>query len=389
MLGVPVRAVALIVAAGRGLRLGGELPKQYRLMAGKPLLRHALERFTARPDLAGVRAVIGPDQEADYQRAVDGLCMLPPIPGGTSRQDSVRLGLEALAGDPPSHVLIHDAARPLVSDGLIGRVLTALEDADAVLPVLPVTDTLKRVEAGLATAGPDRSVLARAQTPQGFRYEAILAAHRALAGRELTDDTALAEAAGLTVHCVPGEEANLKVTTADDLRLAGLLLGAARSYRTGLGYDVHAFAEGRPLILCGVPVPHSHGLLGHSDADAPLHALTDALLGTIGAGDIGQHFPPSDPRWKDADSALFLRHAVQLLEARGGRVENVDLMIICESPRIGPHRVAMQERLSAILGLPPDRVSIKATTSEGLGFTGRGEGLAAQALATVSFPEAF
>jgi 2-C-methyl-D-erythritol 4-phosphate cytidylyltransferase/2-C-methyl-D-erythritol 2,4-cyclodiphosphate synthase len=389
MLGVPVRAVALIVAAGRGLRLGGELPKQYRLMAGKPLLRHALERFTARPDLAGVRAVIGPDQEADYQRAVDGLCILPPIPGGTSRQESVRLGLEALASDPPSHVLIHDAARPLVSDGLIGRVLTALEDADAVLPVLPVTDTLKRVEAGLATAGPDRSVLARAQTPQGFRYEDIVAAHRALAGRELTDDAALAEAVGLAVHCVPGEEANLKVTTADDLRLAGLLLGVARSYRTGLGYDVHAFAEGRPLILCGVPVPHSHGLLGHSDADAPLHALTDALLGTIGAGDIGQRFPPSDPRWKDADSALFLRHAVQLLDARGGRVENVDLMIICESPRIGPHRAAMQERLSAILGLPPDRVSIKATTSEGLGFTGRGEGLAAQALATVSFPEAF
>lgn len=382
-----MRPVALLVAAGRGERLGGGLPKQYRDLAGKPLLRHAVERFASRADLAGVQVVIGAGQEEDYRRSMAGLRLPVPAIGGASRQESVRLGLERLAGDPPTHVLIHDAARPMVSDAVIGRVLAGLAQADAVLPVVPVADTLKRVEGGLAAQGPDRSRLARAQTPQGFRYDLIMAAHRAFAGRELTDDAALAEAAGIPVRCVAGEEANLKVTTADDLRLAGLLLGAGRSCRTGLGYDVHAFAEGRPLVLCGVRVPHSHGLLGHSDADAPLHALTDALLGTIAAGDIGQHFPPSDPRWKDADSSLFLRHALELVAARGGRVENVDLTIVCERPRIGPHREAMQERLSTLLGLPRDRIGLKATTSEGLGFTGRGEGLAAQAVATVSFPE--
>jgi 2-C-methyl-D-erythritol 4-phosphate cytidylyltransferase/2-C-methyl-D-erythritol 2,4-cyclodiphosphate synthase len=382
-----MRTVALIVAAGSGQRLGGGLPKQYRPLAGKPLLRHALERFLARRDFAGVAVVVGPDQQAHYEQATQDLRLLPPTLGGASRQESVRLGLESLAGSAPSHVLIHDAARPLVSDALVGRVLAALTESDAVLPALPVSDTLKRTLAGLVTAGPDRSGLVRAQTPQGFRYEAIRAAHRSFAGRELTDDTALAEAAGIPVRCVAGEEVNLKVTTADDFRMAGLLLGGARTYRTGLGYDVHAFAEGRPLILCGVRIPHSHGLLGHSDADAPLHALTDALLGTIAAGDIGQHFPPSDQRWKDANSALFLRHAAGLVAARGGRVENIDLVIICERPRIGPHRPAMQERLAALLDAGSDRISIKATTSEGLGFTGRGEGLAAQAIVTVSFPE--
>jgi 2-C-methyl-D-erythritol 4-phosphate cytidylyltransferase / 2-C-methyl-D-erythritol 2,4-cyclodiphosphate synthase len=385
---VRVRAAALIVAAGRGERLGGGAPKQYLPLAGRPLLRHALERFARHPRVAAVRVVIGAGQAEAYGRAAAGLDVLPPVEGGPSRQASGLLGLESLGALAPTHVLIHDAARPLLSDALVGRVLDALvEGAEGALPVLPVADTLKRLEGDAAVGGPDRHGLARAQTPQGFRFDRILAAHRLAAGRELTDDAAVAEAAGLTVRHVRGEERNIKVTVPDDLALARLLLeGGPRAYRTGLGYDVHAFAEGRPLVLCGVRVPHSHGLAGHSDADAPLHAVTDALLGTVGAGDIGQHFPPSDERWRDADSAAFVRHARGLVEARGGRVESVDLVIVCERPRIGPHREAMAARLATLLGLAPDRVGVKATTSEGLGFTGRGEGLTAQAVATVSFP---
>lgn len=386
-----MRTAALIVAAGSGQRLGSATPKQYLPLAGRPLLRHALDRFAGHPGIDAVLVVVGPGQEAEYGRAVAGLDLAPPVAGGATRQASVRHGLEALAADPPDRVLIHDAARPLASAALIGRVLDALDRADGALPVLPVTDTLKRVEGGLATAGPDRAGLVRAQTPQGFRFPAILEAHRRLAGSALTDDAAVAEAAGLAVACVAGEERNLKVTVPDDLALAGFLLAPGRgvvprAYRTGLGFDVHAFAEGRPLVLCGVAVPHELGLLGHSDADVALHAVTDAVLGLIGAGDIGQHFPPSDPRWKDADSGRFLRHAVGLLRERGGRVENADLVIVCERPKIGPHRDAMTSRLAGLLGVAPGRVGVKATTSEGLGFTGRGEGVAAQAVVTASFP---
>ena len=382
-----MRAVALVVAAGRGERFGAGLPKQYLPLAGKPVLRHSLERFLAHPGIAAVRAVIGAGQADLYGRATAGLVLLPPVEGGPSRQESVRLGLESLDLLEPTHVLIHDGARPLLSTALIGRVLAALETDEAALPVLPVVDTLKRAEGEHLVAGPDRQGLARAQTPQGFRFAPILAAHRAAAGRELTDDAAVAEAAGIPVRRVEGEERNLKVTTRDDLTLAGLLLaGAPRAYRTGMGYDVHAFAEGRPMVLCGVRIPHDRGLLGHSDADAALHAVTDALLGTIGAGDIGQHFPPSDERWRDCDSGVFLRHARGLVETQGGRVENVDLVIVCERPKIGPHREAMTARLADLLGVAPGRVGIKATTSERMGFTGRGEGLVAQAVATVSFP---
>jgi 2-C-methyl-D-erythritol 4-phosphate cytidylyltransferase/2-C-methyl-D-erythritol 2,4-cyclodiphosphate synthase len=382
-----VRAVALVVAAGRGERFGAGLPKQYLPLAGKPVLRHSLERFLAHPGIAAVRVVIGAGQGDLYGQAAADLELLPPVEGGPSRQESVRLGLESLVPLDPTHVLIHDGARPLLSTALIGRVLAALETDEAALPVLPVVDTLKRAEGEHLVAGPDRQRLARAQTPQGFRFAPILAAHRAAAGGELTDDAAVAEAAGIPVRRVEGEERNLKVTTRDDLTLAGLLLaGAPRAYRTGMGYDVHAFAEGRPMVLCGVRIPHDRGLLGHSDADAALHAVTDALLGTIGAGDIGQHFPPSDERWRDCDSGVFLRHARGLVEGQGGRVENVDLVIVCERPKIGPHREAMTARLADLLGVAPGRVGIKATTSERMGFTGRGEGLVAQAVATVSFP---
>lgn len=385
-----MRTAALIVAAGRGERLGAVLPKQYLPLAGKPLLRHAVERLAGHPRVDVVRVVLGAGQLDHYERAMAGLALRSPVEGGATRQESVRLGLESLESEAPDLVLIHDAARPLLSAALVDRVLDALGTAEAALPVLPVTDTLKRVDAGaLATSGPDRGGLARAQTPQGFHFAAILRAHRAAhaTGVSYTDDAAVAEAAGLAVACVPGEERNLKVTVPDDLALAGLLLaGAPRSYRTGLGLDVHRFADDRPMVLCGVTIPHGQGLLGHSDADAALHAVTDAVLGTIGAGDIGQHFPPSDPRWRDADSALFLEHAVRLLAGRGGRVENADLVIVCERPKIGPHRAAMTDRLAALLGVAPDRVGVKATTSEGMGFTGRGEGLAAQAVVTASFP---
>jgi 2-C-methyl-D-erythritol 4-phosphate cytidylyltransferase/2-C-methyl-D-erythritol 2,4-cyclodiphosphate synthase len=333
-----------------------------------------------------VRAVIGAGQEEAYADAAAGLDLLPPVAGGATRQESGRLGLESLDALDPHDVLIHDAARPFASPALVNRVLDALATAEAVVPLLPVIDTLKRIEGGTVTAGPPRQDLGRAQTPQGFRYRAILAAHRAAIGRELTDDAAVAEAAGLNVRWVEGEERNFKVTTADDLRVARLLAGRPRTTRTGLGYDVHAFAEGRPLILGGIAIPYERGLLGHSDADAVLHALTDSLLGTIGAGDIGQHFPPSDPRWRDADSAVFLAHARALVEAAGGRIEHVDLVVICERPKIGPHRSAMATRIGNLLGLPVGRVGIKATTSEGLGFTGRGEGIAVQSVATVSFP---
>jgi 2-C-methyl-D-erythritol 4-phosphate cytidylyltransferase/2-C-methyl-D-erythritol 2,4-cyclodiphosphate synthase len=377
--------IALIVAAGSGQRLGG-LPKQYRRLGGRPLLRHAAEAFLRHPRIAAVRGAIDPGHRTLYDEATAGLALLEPVAGAELRQATVRLGLESLVALAPETVLIHDAARPLVSAVLIERVAAALDGADAVLPALPVVDTLKRVSGGVLTGEVARDGVVRAQTPQGFRFAPILTAHRAEAGRAFTDDTAVAAAAGLAVVTVKGEEANLKITLPEDLDEAERRLRPpAPRWRTATGFDVHRLVAGRRLVLCGLDIPFELGLDGHSDADVALHALTDALLGTIAAGDIGQHFPPSDPRWKDAASDRFLAHAQGLVEAAGGRIELVDLTILCERPKIGPHRAAMQGRVAAILGLRPDQVSIKATTTERLGFTGRGEGIAAQAAATVAF----
>jgi 2-C-methyl-D-erythritol 4-phosphate cytidylyltransferase/2-C-methyl-D-erythritol 2,4-cyclodiphosphate synthase len=378
--------VALIVASGRGQRFGGERPKQYQPLAGRPVLRHSLERFCRHPRVAAVRAVIHPDDRELYDEAARELDLLAPAAGGAARQDSVRLGLESLQDAAPGVVLIHDGVRPLIDATLIDRVLDGLAHHPAVLPALPVTDTLKRVAAGRVLDTVERAGLCRAQTPQGFVYQAILAAHRAAAGTELTDDVALAENAGLEVATVAGDETNLKITEPADLARAELLLGGRRQPRTGLGFDVHRLGPGDGLVLMGVRLPGPLHLIGHSDADVGLHAVTDALLGALGAGDIGSHFPPSDPRWAGADSALFLEHARRLLEAAGGRIEHVDATLICERPKIGPHRPMMVARLAALLRIEAGRVSIKATTTERLGFTGRGEGIAAQAVATVSLP---
>ena len=379
--------IALIVAAGSGQRFGAEQPKQYLDLAGKPVLRHTVEAFLRHPKVSAVRVVINPAFRDLYDAAVAGLDLPEPVAGGASRQDSVRNGLETLADSAPDRVLIHDAARPLIDAATIDAVVAALDSHPAALAAVPVADTLKRGEAGLVTGTVDRSGLWRAQTPQGFRFPEILAAHRDAAGLELTDDAAVAERAGLPVALVPAREENFKVTTPDDLTRAARALDSALSdIRTGTGFDVHRFAEGDHVTLCGVRVPHSHALDGHSDADVGLHALTDAILGALCAGDIGSHFPPSDPQWRGADSALFLKHAAELVTARGGRIAHVDVTIICERPKVGPHREAMTARVAEILGMPADRVSVKATTTERLGFTGRGEGIAAQAVATVRLP---
>ncbi|HEX6142796.1 MAG TPA: bifunctional 2-C-methyl-D-erythritol 4-phosphate cytidylyltransferase/2-C-methyl-D-erythritol 2,4-cyclodiphosphate synthase, partial [Geminicoccaceae bacterium] len=357
--------------------------KQYQPLLGRPLLRHAVERFAGHPRVDRVRVVIHPDDAGRYRRATSGLALLPPVAGGPTRQESARLGLESLSGEPPDRVLIHDGVRPLPGAALIGRVLEALERVPAVVPTLPVTDTLKRASGERVEATVERAGLFRAQTPQGFHFDAILEAHRRQRGQALTDDAAVASAAGLAVVMVEGEEINLKVTDAADLARARRLLAGGARTRTGLGFDVHRLVPGDPLILLGVRIPCGVRLTGHSDADVGLHALTDALLGAIGAGDIGAHFPPGEARWKDADSTRFLEHARDLVHARGGWIEHVDVTLICEAPKIGPHRAAMVTRLADLLRLDPADVSVKATTTERLGFTGRGEGIAAQAVATV------
>ncbi len=381
------KTIALIVAAGRGHRLGGSLPKQYLPLAGQPVLRHTVRRFLAHPGIDEVRVVIHPDDRNLYDQALGDLGLGAPIAGGATRQDSVRQGLEALVADTPDLVLIQDAARPFPAPAPIDAVLAALKEHPGAIPALAVADTLKRAERARIAATVPRGGLYRAQTPQGFRFADILAAHRALAGQELTDDASLLEAAGQTVALVPGTEENFKITTAEDMMRAETLQGAAFETRSAGGFDVHRFAEsGGPVMLCGVAVPHERGLEGHSDADVGLHALTDALLGCIAAGDIGQHFPPSDPQWKGASSDRFLAHAAELVAAKGGRIVHVDVTLICERPKIGPYREAMTARIAEILGLAADRVSVKATTTEQLGFTGRREGIAAQAMATVELP---
>lgn len=376
----------IIVAAGRGHRAGGGMPKQYRPLAGRPLLHYSAAAFARHPEVDGVRVVIHPDDRSLHDAAVAGLDVLDPAHGGAERQDSVRLGLESLEPLVPERVMIHDAARPFVGAATITRAIGTLQTHDGALVAVPVVDTLKREQGGLVGGTVDRTGLWRAQTPQAFRYGPILAAHRKAAGEALTDDAAVAEKAGMEVALVPGTEENFKVTTAEDFARAETLLASRMLPRVGQGFDVHRFGDGDHVWLCGVRIPHTHGLVGHSDADAGLHALTDAILGALADGDIGAHFPDSDPKWKGAASDAFLAHAVSLVEARGGRLVHLDATLICEAPKIRPHHAEMVACVAGIAGLPHSAVSIKATTTEKLGFTGRGEGLACQAAATILLP---
>lgn len=384
-----MKVAVVVVAAGRGSRFGSAVPKQYLPLHGQPLLRHSLAAFCAHPAISAVLTVIHPDDRALYDVAAAGLTVLPPVHGGAERQESVRRGLEALDGQGFDAVLIHDAARPHLNRRVLDALLAALESSSGAIPGLPVVDTVKKVDASGRIVGTQpREGLWRAQTPQAFRFADILAAHRANADRALTDDAAVLEASGGIVVMVEGDPATLKVTTTDDLtEMAQGAPSRPLEPRTGSGFDVHAFCEGTEVMLCGVAVPHSHGLAGHSDADVGLHALADALYGAIGAGDIGKHFPPTDMRWKGASSDIFLRHAVTLITACGGRISNVDLTLICEAPKVGPHRLAMVNRLADIMGVSSSRISVKATTTEQLGFTGRREGIACQAVVTVLVPE--
>ena len=375
-----MKVTALIVAAGKGERLGGGLPKQFRPLAGKPVIRHAFERMAAHRRVNEVRVVIGEGQEELAAAALAGLDSGPLIPGGPQRSDSVRNGLSAIGGD--GIVLVHDAARPLCPADVVTRLLDALSDAECAVPVLPVTDTLAR-GADIFEGPVDRSGLLRVQTPQACHLRKLLNAFGVLPDAGVTDESTLMVAAGFKVAAVKGDAMLEKLTTADDWVRAEALLAARLVPRTGMGFDVHAFSGEGPIMLGGVPVPHQRGLAGHSDADVVLHAITDALLGAAALGDIGQHFPPSDPRWKGASSGIFLRHAAQLIRTSGGLIDHVDCTVIGEEPKVGPHRSAIQAMVAEILEVRLDQVSIKATTTERLGFTGRGEGLAAQAVASI------
>ncbi len=387
---MPGAVAAIVVAGGRGVRAGGELPKQYRMIGGVPVLRRSLLAFTSHPDIQLVQPVIHPDDERLFQAAADALPIRTPVNGGATRQASVFAGLEALAADAPEIVLVHDAARPFASAALISRAIAAGR-AGAAIPGLPVSDTVKAVDAsGRVVETLDRGRLRTVQTPQAFAYPTLLAAHRKAraAGRDdFTDDAALAEWAGMAVGVFAGEAGNTKLTTAEDFARAELEnLAALGDVRTGLGYDVHAFTAGDHVMLGGVRIPHDCGVAGHSDADVALHALVDAILGALADGDIGMHFPPSDPQWRGASSDRFLTFAVERVRQRGGLIAHLDVAIVCEAPRIGPHREAIRARIAAIAGIAPDRVGLKATTSEKLGFTGRREGLAAYATATIRLP---
>lgn len=383
------KTFALIVAAGRGRRFGEGLPKQYHRLAGRRILAWTLEGFAKHPAIDAVRTVIHPDDQDLFAEAAVGLEVLPPVPGGAERQDSVRLGLESLAdldGAEDARVLIHDGARPLPGKALLTRVIETLKTKPGALPCLAITDTVKRAAEGLIVETLPRDALFRAQTPQGFHLTAILDAHRQAQGQALTDDAAVAEAAGLAIGLVEGNPDNLKITTAEDLEAATRLLEVPMETRSGSGFDVHRLIPGSGLLLCGHFIEHDRTLEGHSDADVGIHALVDALLGAQAAGDIGQHFPPSDPQWKGATSDRFLAHACALLREAGGRIVNLDVTLICEAPKIGPHRQVMRERLAEIAKIPLSRVSVKATTSERLGFTGRGEGIAAMASVSILLP---
>ena len=377
-----MRIAAILVAAGSGTRFGADIPKQFLTIAGKPVIRHAAEA------LAGHVSLLQPVGDAEsIAPLLDGIAgCLPVVAGGATRQDSVRAGMEALVPYTPDIVLVHDAARPVIPEGTIPALLAALREAAGAIPAAPVADTLKRVDRGVIIETVSRTGLFRAQTPQAFRFPVLLAAHRScLTGT--TDDASLLEATGESVEVVPGSDDNIKLTYPEDQVRLERIMGGALVPRVGMGFDVHAFEPGRKLILCGVEVPHEKGLAGHSDADVGIHALCDAIYGALAEGDIGRHFPPSEATWKDADSARFLIHAAGRIAARGGRLANADLTLICERPKITPHAPAMIARLAALLGVDGSRISVKATTTERLGFTGRGEGIAAQAVVSILIPE--
>ena len=389
----------IVVAAGRGSRAGDGVPKQYREIAGRPVLRHTLEALGAGVAAGPILCVIHPADGALYEAACGTLApvlrarLLPPVHGAAARQGSVRAGLEALAasGSRPSLVLIHDAARPFATPALLARALAAGAQRRSAVPGVPVVDTIKAVDAdGRVLATPQRAGLRAVQTPQVFAFDLILNAHRAATAagvEDLTDDAAVAEWAGHATYIYDGDGDNMKITSADDLAAAeARLLHDVPDVRTGQGYDVHAFGPGDGVWLGGLKIPHTHGLVGHSDADVLSHAITDALYGALADGDIGSHFPPSDPQWKGAASKIFLAAAAEAVRARGGLIAHVDATVVCETPKIGPHREALRSSLAEIMGVSRDRVAVKATTSERLGFTGRGEGMAALALATVRLP---
>jgi 2-C-methyl-D-erythritol 4-phosphate cytidylyltransferase / 2-C-methyl-D-erythritol 2,4-cyclodiphosphate synthase len=389
---MPAKVAAVIVAAGRGHRAGGDMPKQYRELAGEPVIRPTLAAFLNHAQIDAVQPVIHPDDAAIFQQATAGLKrLLPPVGGGATRQASVRAGLEALRGTAPELVLIHDAARPFLSGDLITRAIGAAKAHGAAVPAVAITDTVKKVDQrDMVSETLDRSRLRTVQTPQAFAYDVIVELHNraAAAGRDdFTDDAALAEWAGHPVNVFAGESSNVKLTTNDDFeRAEALRMSALGDVRTGSGFDVHAFGDGDHVMLAGVRVPHTRGVTGHSDADVALHALVDAILGALADGDIGVHFPPSDPQWRGASSDRFLAFACERVRARSGVIAHLDVTIVCEAPRVGPHRDAMRARIAAIAEVPIDRVAIKATTSEKMGFTGRAEGLVAMATATVRLP---
>ena len=391
MTGQTHKVAALILAAGQGSRAGTDIPKQFRQIGGKAVLAHSVEAFARHPAVGAVYLVIGSGQQETVRTMIGDGQVTAIIQGADSRRGSVRAGLEAIAATGGAdRVLIHDAARPFLSPSMIDQLLAALEQAPGAFPALPVADTLVKSTGNIAGDIVDRSGLYRVQTPQAFHFESIIRAHRAWdSSREATDDAQMLREAGHDVLMVPGDERLEKLTYPQDFARAEAQLASCRTTRVGMGYDVHRLAADEELWLCGVQVPHDRGLAGHSDADVAIHAIVDAVLGALSEGDIGSHFPPSDPQWRGAASSRFLEYAANRVTERGGRMEHIDVTIICEAPKIGPHRDAMRQRISEILAISLERVSVKATTTERLGFAGRREGIAAQAVATISLPALF
>ena len=391
------KCIALIVAAGRGTRFSGilsknnyQIPKQYHEIGGKMILRRAITTFTAHPKINAVRVVIHPDDKELYNLAAMNLNILPPIDGGQSRQESVRLGLESIKDLNPDIVLIHDGARPLIDFGTINRILAAIDEECGAVPAMPMIESVKKVDdKGFIIKNIERDALYTVQTPQGFPYKKLLKAHEKAKNDNInyTDDSAIATNYGIKVKIIPGNENNVKITSASDLIKASSGFSAPSEIRTAIGFDAHRFDDDKnAIILGGVKIQNTKGLKGHSDADVVLHAVTDAVLGTISAGDIGMHFPPSDPQWKNANSDIFLKHAVNILYERDGIINNVDITIVCESPKISPYRYEIVKRISDIMMIDEEKVSVKATTTEGMGYEGRREGISATAIVTVKLP---